>query len=485
VFALGICVCGSSKTEGRAVLGKWSGGRLRLLRHFTATVKGTIMKVKKSTKFFCLFIALLSLSAQGRFVLTEHEIEEFRDESSGWRYHPSAVCTPRNGDGLFILTHCILLPDVSGVSSPDNKDFLWKIDPYGTVLWKTCLKEDKDRSFSFAPWDQIMMIATPDHLLVVNTPNRHGMTEPAHPVSYQFSLPNAETGDPNLLILTAVGDPFEKSLCMLCLHKLSPLHPASFLLFARDKGMNRDIFLRTDPFGNVMQSIPIFDPWVEICDYAVSPDEGAIAVVARKQMRGETGRFWEYSAGFLNTDGEHLLQTDIFQSDVYGKGDNDMGDSLVAQELRPKIAALKDHSFLYLYSSPLDHEQVSVRMRLYSPDFEFLKEKEILRLDCGFIEGFPTWNTLDTAIMDDTHVVLAIGTKGRLSFWVFDLKGNLKVSKHSAEKQKMIFVYGLFSLQDSVAAVVSEKEIPVERPITKESYAKTKETIKLYSLRKK
>jgi hypothetical protein len=68
---------------------------------------------------------------------------------------------------------------------------------------------------------------------------------------------------------------------------------------------------------------------------------------------------------------------------------------------------------------------------------------------------------------------------------LFDLKGNLKDSKSIGETQKMIVMYGLFSLNKSVAAVVSELGIPSERPIAREDFNESKKAIKLYSIRKK
>lgn len=433
------------------------------------------MEVRKSTKLFCLCAALLSLSAQGRFVVTETEIEEFHDETLGCMHDPIAVCPTRNGDGFFVLTQCI---------ASEKNYFLWKMQKDGNVLRKTCLSEDEGRACSF-PVDEIMMIAPGGHLLMVHKPVRYGQTEPESPVFYRFSLPNQEADDPNLLTLTIVGDPFAKSFCMLCRSKLSLLNSESCVTFARGEETERDVFLRLDSDGNVTQKIPLFGQWVQICDFDIPISGDMIAVIARKLNTGQTGRFWEYSAGFLDADEKRLLQTDIFQSNVYDERGHDKRFNLTAQELLPKMIALKDNSFLCFYSTPLDHESVAVRVRFYSPEFELNGEKELFRLDCGFYpKELSSMNTLDVAMLDDTHFVVSVHTKGRLYFWVFDLKGDLKYSKQPAEKQKIICVKGFFSLHQSVAAVVREAEIP-SRPFTRESLAQRKGIIKLYTLHKK
>ncbi len=434
------------------------------------------MDVRKWMKLFCLCISLLSLPAPGRFVLTETEIEEFCDERSACTHDPLALCPTRTGDGLFVLTQCMAL---------EKNYYLWKITEDGNVLQKTCLAENEGKIFSF-PVKETMILTARGPLLMVHTPIRYGQTGPGTPASYRFSLPHKETEDPNRLTLAIVGDPFVQSLCTLCRRRLSMVAAGSYVTFAGEGDTGRDVLLSVDPDGNVTQSIPIFDPWVELCDYAVSPDEGAVAVVARKQMSEETGRSWGYSAGLLDLHEGRLLQTDLFQSHVYEEpGQDKRYPALLAQELRPRMVALKDSSFLCFYSTPINHESVAVRVRFYSPQFEFLKEKELFRLDCGFMKELPVANTLDAVLFDHRHFVICVQTRGQLAFWVFDLKGDLNYSRPPAGKQKIIRVQGLFSLHKSVVAVVSEGELPSAGPVPNENFRDSKPVLKFYTLHKR
>lgn len=437
------------------------------------------MEARKSMKLFCLCVTLISLSVQGQIEISEIEIKEFRQETMSCTHRLLTVCPTQSREGLFVLTQCI--------PSDSKLLFLWKIDEAGDVLQKSFLSEVEGRPVRFDR-PESMIVIPHGHLLVVDTPLRYGDSVPANPEFYDFSIPNVITGDPDLLTLAIVGEPFGKSLCLPCQTKLSLLNQESCLIFAREKGnsSDRDIFLRLDNDGNVTHKIPVFDPWVEICDFDIQKNEEIVAVVARKNITEEIGPSWRYSTGFLNAASGHILQTDVFQSDIYNVRDADRPYNYVAQELLPKIVALKDNSFLCFYSSPLNSKTVAVKVRFYSTEFKFLKEKELLKLDCGFIsKELPYPNSLDVAFLDGVHFVVTVLTKGRLHLWLFDLKGNLKDSKSIGETQKMIVMYGLFSLNKSVAAVVSELGIPSERPIAREDFNESKKAIKLYSIRKK
>jgi hypothetical protein len=422
------------------------------------------MKCVNKISLIVLFLVGVIVSANARLVV--RDLRCLIDTDLEISNVPVVFCRDKERQHLLMLTKSTPLYsetiDWGGFLS------LWKLDAGANVLRQTRLTNEEGDAFSLPIIDGLMTLTQEENLFIVCAPSnieefhKAGITLPN--LSHAELFPKTP-GDPNLLQINVLNETFWLSPLVTKASKLLEANDGSLILFPNIRGDIRNVFLRIDNNGTVLQE-RILRQQYEVCDFDVLyPADDITVVIGRERLRGGD-LLYEYSVKLMNIEDGQIIKNVAFHGSEYDKN-AEIQTNAIEVTMFPRIISLQDNTFLCFIYKKLDNETyAAIHARRYTQELELIWEKELYDFDLGINDSFQFYlRSFDVKLIDDSRFLLAINNSGSLRFLTFDIDGNLIAINQSSDKQKMIVLHGIFLLDEKIVAITTEREIttPIEQ----------------------